>query len=93
MSNLVVVTPSHKPSFKQPTHFLVVDAGLSYVLEGDLLTPKRAAQLIRDCYHVAAEYNPQLIAYNPKSHAKLRRKLLQATAATRAQISAQLNQI
>jgi hypothetical protein len=93
MSHLTVVTAAFKSTAKQPAHFLVVDAGLSYVLEGDLLTPKQAAQLIRDCYHVAAEYNSQLVAYNPQSHAKLRLKLLQATAATRAQISAKINQI
>lgn len=87
MSHLTVVTPSYKPAAKQPAHFLVVDAGLSYVLDGDLLTPKQAAQLIRDCYSVAAEYNPQLIPYDPLLHAKQRLQLLQATASIRAELA------
>lgn len=63
MSHLTLVTPSYKPTFKQPTHFIVVDAGLSYAREGQVITLKYAAQLIRDCYAVNAQHNPVIIPY------------------------------
>jgi hypothetical protein len=76
MSKLVVVTPSYKPTFKQPTHFVIVDAGISYARCGQIVTLKHAAQLIRDCYSVNGDYNPVLIPYThtKKTHAKLRSK-------------------
>jgi hypothetical protein len=70
MSHLTVVTPSFKSAVKQPTHFLVVNAGLTYVNDGQIITLKYAAQLMRDCYHVAAEYNPVLVPYTPPAKPK-----------------------
>jgi len=70
MSQLTVVTPAYKSKFKQPTHFLVVDAGLSYVRDGQVITLKHAAQLIRDCYCVNGDYNPVLIPYTVQKRKK-----------------------
>jgi hypothetical protein len=70
MSHLTVVNAAYQSTVKQPTHFLVVDAGLTYVNDGDILTLKYAAQLMRDCHHVAAEYNPVLVPYTPPAKTK-----------------------
>ncbi len=69
-SHLTVVRPSFN-SVQQATHYVVLDAGLTFVADGDVLTHQEYLRLHAECIvFTDDQYKPVIVPYVEELHAK-----------------------
>lgn len=76
-SHLTVVTPNFVPKIPQVTKYIVINAGLTYVRDHQVITLQQVCQLFKDCYWPQQEdqnLRCHVTPYNPKVRAALKNK-------------------
>lgn len=76
-AHLTVVTPNFVPSVPQVTKYIVINAGLTIVADGQILSLRDVARLFHFCYAPQEEnldLRAHITPYNKKIHAAIKNR-------------------